>query len=229
MMGVLNRYAIGCVMQLRYVMGPLFISLLAVACVGTSNSRPARPSSEAAAQPHSRAMFCPPPLTDDWSKWIVGEWEGGGAGNAGKGTGTARFELALSGQFLVCHGDSKITELDPEYLKKHMQATDAEIERFKRSGYQILEVYTIDQKTGDVVGFQFDSLRCVATGRGKREGYTETVDWEWQSGHKSTRITRRVNADTMSITERTPLPDGSVMEDRGEMVRSQKQPPYEKP
>jgi len=45
-----------------------------------------------------------------------------------------------------------------------MHATDAEIERFRRSGYQQLEVYTIDQKTGEVIGFLFDSLRCVLRG-----------------------------------------------------------------
>jgi hypothetical protein len=119
-------------------------------------------------------MFLPPPLTDDWCKWIVGEWEGAGESNAGKGRGTVRFELALSGQFLVCRGEAELTELSPEYLKKHMQASDEEIERFQSSGYQSLEIYTIDQKTGEVIGFLFDNLRCIATGRGKREGYKLT-------------------------------------------------------
>ncbi len=63
-----------------------------------------------------------------------------------------------------------ITELDPDYLKKHLRATDAEIERFKRTGYHMLELYTMDQETGEVVGFLFDNLRCVAIERGRREG-----------------------------------------------------------
>jgi proline iminopeptidase len=177
----------------------------------------------AASEPDTRTKFFPLPLSDDWTKWIVGEWEGGGSGDAGKGRGTTRFEMALGGQFLIGRGDAQITALDPDYLKKHMGATEAEIERFKRSGYQSLEVYTIDQKTGDVIGFLFDSLRCLATGRGKRQGYREVMDWEWRTGHKSTRITERVSVDKMRIVERTPNPDGSVMEDQGELTRVKKQ------
>ncbi len=85
-------------------------------------------------------MFFPPPLADDWTEWIVGEWEGAGTSDAGKGRGVARF------------------------------------------------------------------------------------DWEWRTGHKSTRITERVSANKMRVIERTPNPDGSVMEDKGEMTRIQKQP-----
>ncbi len=167
-------------------------------------------------------MFFPAPLADDWTCWIVGEWEGTGSGNAGKGRAVTRFELAVGGQFLICRGEAEITGLDPDYLKKHMHATDAEIERFRRSGYHQLEVYTIDPKNGEVIGFLFDSLRCVATGRGRREGYREVVDWEWRTGHKSTRVTERVDRDKMIILERTPNPDGSVMEDKGEMRRIRK-------
>jgi hypothetical protein len=173
-------------------------------------------------------MFLPPPLADDWTNWIVGEWKFAGAGSAGRGRGTVRFELALAGQFLISRGDTEIAGLDPDYLKTHMHATDSEIERFRRGGYQAMEVYTIDQKTGEVVGFLFDSLRCVATGRGKREGCLETIEWEWQTGHKSTRITERVGADQMRVVERTPQRDGSVMEDRGEMTRV-RQATLEKP
>jgi hypothetical protein len=167
-----------------------------------------------------RHMFLPPPLTDDWSKWIVGEWEGSGESDTGKGRGTARVQLALNGQFLIHRGEAKITELNPEYLKKHMQASDSEIERFKRSGYESLEIYTTDQETGEVIGFLFDNLRCMATGRGKREGLKEIMEWEWRTGHRSTRITEKVSDDRLVVIERTPNPDGSMMEDKGEMTRS---------
>jgi len=102
-------------------------------------------------------MLLPPPLADDWTKWIVGDWQGAGESDAGKGAGTARVELALSGQFLIHRGEAQLTQLNPEYLKKHMQASDEEIERFQRSGYQSLEVYTRDQETGEVIGFRFDT------------------------------------------------------------------------
>lgn len=171
-----------------------------------------------------KTMFMPPPLTDDWTRWIVGDWEGAGTSDSGKGSGTARIELALGGQFLICRGEAKITELNPNYLKKHMNATDEEIERFQRSGYQSLEIYTVDPQTGEVIGFLFDNLRCVAQGKGTRDKGKEIIAWEWHSGHKSTRITERVSDDHMTVTERTPNPDGSVMEDKGDMVRIKRAP-----
>ncbi len=209
-------------MRLPHFFCSALLSVLALGCAGTSPSRPAKPPSKAGADAGPRAMFFPQPLDDDWCRWIVGEWEGTGTSDAGKGRGTGRFELALGGQFLICRGQAEITGLDPDYLKQHMRATDTEIERFARAGYQQLEIYTIDQKTGEVLAFLFDSLRCIATGRGKREGYKETVHWEWQTGHKSTRVTERVSADKMLVIERTPNPDGSVMEDKGELTRVKK-------
>jgi len=50
------------------------------------------------------------------------------------------------------------------------------------------------------------------------------MEWQWATGHKSTRITERVSEDRMRVIQRTPMPDGSVMEEKGESVR-RKQPP----
>ncbi len=55
------------------------------------------------------------------------------------------------------------------------------------------------------------------------------MEWEWRTGHKSTRITERVSADKMLVIERTPFPNGSVMADKGEMTRIKKQPTPERP
>ena len=139
-----------------------------------------------------KPMFLPPPLADDWSKWIVGVWEGAGESETGRGSGVERVESALNGQFLICRGEAKITEMTPDqvaYLKRNMHASEEEIERFRTSPYRSLEIFTVDQATGEVVGFSFDSLRCIATGRGRREGNRQIIDWEWTTGHKSTRIT----------------------------------------
>ena len=195
------------------------LTLLAVALsvVLSSCSTPMKTTTEV-----KRPMFLPPPLADDWSKWIVGEWEGAGESDTGQGKGIERIEFALSGQFLVCRGEARITEISAEqadYLKKNMHASDEEIERFKREGYQSLQLFTIDQTTGDVIGYLFDSLRCMATGRGKREGNREIMEWEWATGHKSTRITERLSDDRMRVIQRTPMPDGSVMEEKGESIR----------
>jgi len=169
-----------------------------------------------------RPLFFPPPLRDGWSQWIVGDWKGTGESNTGQGTGVERVEFALNGQFLVCRGEAAITEIAPEhaeYLRRNMHASDEEIERFKREGYQSLQLFTVDQITGEVVGYLFDSLRCIATGRGKREGNREVMEWQWTNGHKSTRITERLSEDRMRVVQRTPMPDGSVMEEKGEALR----------
>jgi len=100
-----------------------------------------------------------------------------------------------------------------------MNATEEEIERFVRLPYQALEIYTIDQRTGEVVGYLFDSLRCMAQGRGKLEGNRETVQWEWSNGHKSTRVTEKAGHNKAVVIQRTPMRDGSVMEEKGEMTR----------
>jgi hypothetical protein len=56
-----------------------------------------------------------------------------------------------------------------------------------------------------------------------------SLEWGWRTGQKSTRITERVSADRMRIVEQTPNPDGSVMEDKGEMTRTGKQSALGKP
>jgi hypothetical protein len=176
--------------------------------------------------PTPQPMFLPPPLDDEWSRWLVGEWEGTGESDTGQGRGVERIALGLNGQFLVCRGRAEITGMTPDqvtYLKQNMHASDEEIERFKRAGYESLQFFTVDQTTGEVIGCLFDSLRCMARGRGRREGNREIVEWEWATGHRSTRITQRISEDKMAVTQRTPMPDGSVMEERGISVR-RKQP-----
>ena len=206
-------------MRLRHLCSQLLLSVLMVGCTGAPPGQNVHPPPKMTTEPETHALFSPPPLAGDWTDWIVGEWEGRGEGSAGKGRGRTRFELALGGQFLIGRGEAEITGLDPEYLKKHMHATDEEIERFRRSGYEVLEIYTLDPKTGEVIAYLFDSLRCLASGRGRRDGAREIVHWEWRTGQRSTRITERVSVDEMRIVERTPNPDGSVMEDKGVMTR----------
>ena len=45
------------------------------------------------------SVFLPKPIDDDWSKWIVGEWEGWGESDTGKGKAWMKVELDLNGQF----------------------------------------------------------------------------------------------------------------------------------
>jgi hypothetical protein len=184
-----------------------------------------------AAKKTGRTMFCPPPLKDEWSRWLVGEWEGVGGSEAGSGTGIVRIEPALNGQFLFCFGTARITEMTPEqaqYLKDQMHASDEEIERVKRTPYTSLDVYTIDQETGEVVAFMFDSLRCIATGRGTREGNTQTIEWRYATGHQCTSVTERLGEDRMAILQKTRMPDSSVFTEKGESIRRKPLAPAEK-
>jgi hypothetical protein len=65
----------------------------------------------------------------------------------------------------------------------------------------------------------FDSLRCIATGRGEWDGNTQTMHWKWDSGHTSTRITKALGDNRLTMVEQIAMPDGSTMEESGEMER----------
>jgi hypothetical protein len=100
-----------------------------------------------------------------------------------------------------------------------LHATPDEIARFKAAPFRGIELYTVDQKTGEVVGYMFDSLRCIATGLGKWSQEEFVMEWQWSSGHTSTRTTTRLSDDRFVAVERIAMPDGSTMEESGEMVR----------
>ncbi|MDD5328141.1 MAG: hypothetical protein PHY02_10075 [Phycisphaerae bacterium] len=171
------------------------------------------------------SAFQPEPLGDDWSRSLVGEWEGSGESNAGEGKGRTKIELGLNGQFLIMKGEAEIAEITPEqrqYLKETMHATDEDIAKFQGSTFKELQIRTIDPKTGEIVGYLFDSMRCIARGTGRREGNKEIMEWQWFAqgqGALSTRITEKVSDDKFIITEKYTMPDGSIMEDKGEMIR----------
>ena len=174
---------------------------------------------------NQQSSFQPNPLDDDWSKWIVGEWESSGESDAGAGTGRTKIEFGLNGQFLIMKGEGEIEEMTDEqiqYLKETMHASDEDIKRFRSSTFKELQVHTIDPKTGEIIGYLFDSLRCIAEGRGRREGNKEIMEWQWSGAGQralSIRITEKAGDNRIIITEKYTLPDGTIMEDKGEMIR----------
>lgn len=171
------------------------------------------------------SAFQPKPLDDDWNKSLVGEWEGSGESSAGKGKGRTKIELGLNGQFLIMKGEAEITEITPEqkqYLKETMRASDEDIAKFQSSTFKSIEIHTIEPKTGEIIGYLFDSFRCIAKGTGRREGNKEIMQWQWSAqgqGASSVRITEKVSDDKFIITEKYTMQDGSIMEDKGEMIR----------
>ena len=172
----------------------------------------------------------PKALDDDWSSWLVGNWQGTAKSDFGahkdwaQGKCRLNIELALNGQFLVRKGRSQVTNLSDEYIKqlKGRHLSDSDIEKMRNSSFESMEVYTIDTKTGEITGYLFDSLRCIAKGTGKREGNKEIINWVWsgQGQGSSTRITEKISNDRFISTEKYTMPDGSAMEDRAEMIRN---------
>ncbi|MGD0573136.1 MAG: hypothetical protein ABSB11_08965 [Sedimentisphaerales bacterium] len=172
----------------------------------------------------------PKALDDDWSRWLVGNWQGTAKSDFGehkdwaKGDCRLNIELALNGQFLVRKGRSQVTSLSDEYIKqlKGQHLSDSDIEKMRNSTFESMEVYTIDPKTGEIVGYLFDSLRCVAKGTGKRQGNKEIINWVWsvQGQGSSTRVTEKIGNDRFISTEKYTMPDGSAMKDIAEMTRN---------
>lgn len=171
----------------------------------------------------------PKALNDDWSRWLVGNWQGTAKSDFGehkdwaKGDCRLNIELALNGQFLVRKGQSRIISLSDEYIKqlKGQHLSDSDIEKMRNSTFESMEVYTIDPKTGEIAGYLFDSLRCVAKGTGKRQGNKEIINWVWsvQGQGSSTRVTEKVSDDKFISTEKYTMSDGSTMVDKVEMSR----------
>ena len=140
------------------------------------------------------ASFQPKPLDDDWFKWLVGQWEGSVESDAGTGKIWTKIDFGLNGQFVIMKTESEITEITNEqrqYFKETLRASDEDIERFQNSTFKELQIHTIDPKTGEVIGYLFDSLRCIAEGRGRRQGNKEIIEWKWSvtaQGTTSVRI-----------------------------------------
>jgi len=176
----------------------------------------------------------PGPLDDDWSRWLVGQWEVTAESDLAqfkswvKGRGRMNVELVLGGQFIVMTSAGQITELSDEYvqyLKKNLHASDEDIRELGNMHFGDLELRTIEPGTGRIVAYLFDSWRCVAKGTGKLEGNREIIEWEWSVAGQGTslRVTEKLSNDRFIVVERYTLPDGGIMQDKSQMIRNQRQ------
>jgi hypothetical protein len=183
--------------------------------------------------------FQPKPLDDEWSKWLVGKWQAIGGqsdflGDESEGVGepneegSAGFtiELVLNGQFLIWESWAETVEMTDEQkkqikeaLKETTNASDEDLERFVSMPYKSLLIQTIDPTTGERIGYYFDSLRCIAKGRGKLEGNKEIMEWEWSGGVTSVGIMEKISDNKFTGSQKYTLPDGSKMEEKIEMIR----------
>jgi len=177
----------------------------------------------------------PGPLDDEWSRWLVGQWDISAESDIPgfklwvKGRGQMNAELALGGQFLLIQKKGRVTRISQEYLqhmREKLHASEEAIQALQNMAFGDLELRTIDPKTGQVVIYLFDSWRCVAQGTGRREANRETMEWKWSlaGAGTSVRVTERVSDNKIVVVEKYSLVDGSTMEDRVVMVRRQSVP-----
>jgi hypothetical protein len=176
------------------------------------------------------SLVPPKGLDDEWSRWLVGEWECvaesdlPGFKSWVQGKGQMKAELGVGGQFLVVSRQGEVARISDEYvqhLRRNMHASQEEIEKLRQMKFAEVDYRTIDPKTGAIVAYLFDSWRCVAMGTGRRDGEKEIIEWKWSAGGQGTsiRTTERIGRDEFVITEKYTLPDGGTMEDRVQVVR----------
>jgi hypothetical protein len=182
----------------------------------------------------------PDPLDDEWSKWLVGEWKvvsgesdclADESGSRVKidvdeeGTSGFKVEFGLNGQFLIMRGHAETGEMTDEQiqqLKETINASDEDIERMLSMPFKELQIQTVDPKTGERIGYFFDSQRCIAKGTGRLEGNKEILEWEWSGtgqGATSVSIIEKINNDKFTYNHKYILPDGKKMEDKVEFTR----------
>jgi hypothetical protein len=177
----------------------------------------------------------PGPLNDEWSRWLVGQWDISAESDiAGfprwvRGRGQMQAEMALGGQFLLIQKKGHVAAISQEYLQ-HMRekqhASEEAIQALQNMVFGDMELRTVEPKTGRVVVYLFDTWRCVAQGTGRCTGNKEVVEWKWSlaGAGTSVRTTERVNENKIVVVEKYALVDGSTMEDRIVMVRKQSAP-----
>jgi hypothetical protein len=180
------------------------------------------------AKENGSTSFQPKPLDDEWSKWLVGEWEGSVGLGGLKSEATREIELGLNGQFLITKHEHKITNEEIQKIKEITHIPDEDVKRYQSLPFRYFEIWTIDPKNGEVIGYFFDSMRRVAEGKGILQGNKEIVEWQWFAqgqGASSIRImesiniTEKVSDDRFITTKRYILSDGSTMEGKVEMTR----------
>lgn len=162
-------------------------------------------------------MAPPAPLNDPWTKWMVGEWEGESESDAGKTKEWMKVEMALGDQFYVLHLNSTMTSISDEGLKM-WNMTREQAEEMMKMPYQGMGMFTFDPKTGETIGYWFDSWRGAYQGRGTLEGNKETSNWSGPMG-TSVRTTEKINENEMRMTFKETMLDGKVAEGSGTMRR----------
>jgi hypothetical protein len=223
---------------MRKLLIVLAVAMLAAASCAVDQDKDAAraPADQEGATEMGALDLTPPrPLTDEWSRWLVGQWDCMAESDLPgfkawvKGRGQMNAELTLGGQFLLIRKEGRMTRISDEYtqfLRQNLHASEEDINALQNMAFGDLEIHTVDPKTGRIAAYLFDSWRCVAQGTGKREGNKEILEWKWSLAGTGTsvRTTEKVSDDKIVVTEKYTLVDGSTMEDRAVMVRTRSEP-----
>jgi len=216
----------------------LAVMILVVASCAVDQERKAAEPSETkkgTGDASELSLTPPAPLNDDWSRWLIGQWDcvaesdTPGFKASVRGRGQMTVELGLGGQFLLIRMEGKMAQISDEYLR-HLQedlhAAEDQIKALQNLTFSNLELRSIHPETGQIIAYLFDSWRCVAQGTGKREGNREIMEWKWSlaGAGTSVRVTEKVNDDKIVMLEKYALIDGSTMEDRAVMLRRPSKP-----
>jgi hypothetical protein len=193
------------------------------------------------AKKNASYLFQPKPLDDEWNRWLVGEWKvvsgesdwlADESGNTveidvdEEGTSGFKVEFGLNGQFLIMRGSvGEMTDEQKKQVKEAFKettnASDEDLERFVSMPYKSLQIQTIDPKTGERIGYFFDSQRCIAKGTGRLEGNKEIMEWEWSGtgqGVRSVGIIEKISDNKFTGIHKYTLPNGDKMEEKIEMT-----------
>ncbi len=133
----------------------------------------------------------------------------------------------LNGQFLIMKSWAETGEITPEQiqqLKDTLRASDEDIERMLSMPFKELQIHTIDPKTGERIGYLFDSMRCIAKGTGRLERNKEIMEWVWSAtaqGATSVRIIEKINDNKFTYNHKYILPNGKKMEEKIEITRKE--------
>jgi len=216
----------------------LAVIMLVAASCAVEQERKAAASSEVkkeTGETNELSLTPPAPLDDDWSRWLVGQWDCAaesdlpGFKTSVRGRGQMTAEIGLGGQFLLIRMDGKMAQVSDEYLRhlrENLHAPEEQIRALQNMTFSNLELRSIHPQNGQIIAYLFDSWRCVAQGTGKREGNKEIMEWKWSlaGAGSSVRVTEKVNEDKIVMLEKYLLVDGSIMEDRAVMIRKRSKP-----
>ena len=210
---------------------------VAASCAMEQEKKVADPPAgpEGTAETSAVGLEPPGPLDDEWSRWLVGQWDVSAESDIPgfplwvKGRGQMNAEMALGGQFLLIQKKGQVAAISQEYLqhmREKLHASEEAIRALQNMVFGDLELRTVDPKTGQVVVYLFDTWRCIAQGTGRCAANKEVLEWKWSlaGAGTSVRTAERVNEKKIVVVEKYSLVDGSTMEDRIVMVRRQSTP-----